>query len=168
MIDIKLNLVVVVPGATMMSEQECSKLLKEPVINKKGKYAGKQAKDKKGNLLYYNEIVPDMSKFDKHVFKIFNKEENKPETYVYFTRKNRPAKQTINISEEAYNYFISVEVPSGFRVPLELRASLKRSHESFETQAWKKIGEQGRLEWHLKSICDSMGGTMESYTVFDN
>ena len=157
-----------VPGAKPLSEQECSKQLTKPVIIKKGKLAGKQARDKQGNLLYYNEIVPDMSKFDKHVFKIFNKEENKPETYVYFTRKNRPAKQTINISEEAYNYFISTEVPSGFRVPLELRASLKRSHESFETQAWKKMGEQGRLEWHLKSICDSMGGTMESYTVFDD
>ena len=157
-----------VPGAKPLSEQECSKQLTKPVIIKKGKFAGKQARDKKGNLLYYHETVPDLSKFDKHVFKIPNKKENKLETYVYFTRKNRPAKQTINISEEAYNYYISIEVPSNFHIPVELRASLKRSHESFEQQAWKKLSKEERLEWHLKSICDSMGGTMESYTVFDD
>lgn len=157
-----------VPGAKPLSEQECSKQLTKPVIIKKGKFAGKQARDKKGNLLYYHETVPDLSKFDKHVFKILNKEENKLETYVYFTRKNKPAKQTINISEEAYNYYISIEAPSNFHIPAELRASLKRSHESFEQQAWKKLSKEERLEWHLKSICDSMGGTMESYTVFDD
>lgn len=157
-----------VPGAKPLSEQECSKQLTKPVIIKKGKLAGKQAKDKQGNPLYYNEIVPDMSKFDKHVLKLFNRKENKPEVYVYFTRKNRPAKQTINISEEAYNYFISTEVPSGFRVPSELRASLKRNHESFEQQAWKKLSKEERLVWHLKTICDSMKGTIESYTVFDD
>lgn len=157
-----------VPGAKPLSEQECSKLLTKPVIIKKGKLAGKQARDKQGNPLYYTEIVPDMSKFDKHVFKIFNKEENKPETYVYFTRKNRPAKQTINISEEAYEYYVSTEVPSSFHIPAELRASLKRSHESFEQQAWKKLSKEERLVWHLKAICNSMGGTMESYTVFDD
>lgn len=157
-----------VPGAKPLSEQECSKLLTKPVIIKKGKFAGKQAKDKQGNPLYYNEIVPDMSKFNKHVLKLFNKKENKPEVYVYFTRKNRPAKQTINISEEAYNYFISTEVPSSFHIPLELRASLKRSHESFEQQAWKKLSREERLVWHLKTICDSMRGKMESYTVFDD
>lgn len=157
-----------VPGAKPLSEQECSKQLTKPVIIKKGKLAGKQARDKKGNPLYYNEIVPDMSKFDKHVFKILNKEENKLETYVYFTRKNRPAKQTINISEEAYKYYISIEVPSNFHIPAELRASLKRSHESFEQQAWKKFSKEERLVWHLNAICDSMGGKMESYTVFDD
>ena len=157
-----------VPGAKPLSEQECSTQLTKPVIIKKGKFAGKQARDKKGNLLYYHETVPDLSKFDKHVFKILNKEENKLETYVYFTRKNRPAKQTINISEEAYEYYVSTEVPSNFHIPAELRASLKRSHESFEQQAWKKLSKEERLEWHLKSICDSMGGKMESYTVFDD
>ena len=157
-----------VPGAKPLSEQECSKQLTKPVIIKKGKLAGKQARDKKGNLLYYHETVPDLSKFDKHVFKILNKEENKLETYVYFTHKNRPAKQTINISEEAYEYYVSTEVPSNFHIPAELRASLKRSHESFEQQAWKKLSKEERLVWHLKSICDSMGGKMESYTVFDD
>lgn len=157
-----------VPGAKPLSEQECSKQLTKPVIIKKGKLAGKQAKDKQGNPIYYTEIVPDMSKFDKHVFKLLNKEENKLETYVYFTRKNRPAKQTINISEEAYEYYVSTEVPSSFRIPAELRASLKRSHESFEQQAWKKLSKEERLVWHLKAICDSMGGRMESYTVFDD
>lgn len=157
-----------VPGAKPLSEQECSKQLTKPVIIKKGKFAGKQARDKKGNLLYYHETVPDLSKFNKHVFKLLNKEENKLETYVYFTRKNRPAKQTINISEEAYKYYTSVEVPSNFHIPAELRASLKRSHESFEQQAWKKFSKEERLVWHLKAICDSMGGVMESYTVFDD
>ena len=168
MSNVKVNLTMLVPGAKPLSEQECSKQLTKPVIIKKGKFAGKQARDKKGNLLYYHETVPDLSKFDKHVFKILNKEENKLETYVYFTRKNRPAKQTINISEEAYNYYISIEVPNNFHIPAELRASLKRSHESFEQQAWKKLSKEERLEWHLKSICDSMGGKMESYTVFDD
>lgn len=157
-----------VPGAKLLSEQECSKQLTKPVIIKKGKLAGKQARDKQGNPLYYHETVPDLSKFNKHVIKLGPSKEGERETIVYYTRKNREVRQVINISEEAYEYYVSTEVPSGFHIPAELRASLKRSHESFEQQAWKKLSKEERLEWHLKSICDSMGGTMESYTVFDD
>ena len=57
--DIKINLIIVVQGASMMSEQECSKQLRKPIINKRGKYAGKQARDKRGHLLWHYETVPD-------------------------------------------------------------------------------------------------------------
>ena len=104
MSDIKINLVVVVQGATMMSEQECSKQLKKPVINKRGKYAGKQARDKKGNLLWFYKAVPDLTKYDRHDVRIDSPtEKGKTEIITYYTRKNREIKQSINMTQEAYN-----------------------------------------------------------------
>ena len=61
MSNIKVSLTMLVPGAIMVSEQECSKQLKKPVITKKGKYAGKPAKGKNGNPVYHTVTVPDMS-----------------------------------------------------------------------------------------------------------
>lgn len=136
-----------VPGASMMSEQECSKQLKKPILNKKGK----QLKDKNGDLMWETTIVPDFTKYDKHTIKV-SLDKKKPVTYTYHTRKCKQAKQVINISQEAYNYFISNEVP------YEYKAS----------QSWKSISKKQRLEWYLKSICESRGGILQSYTVFDD
>jgi hypothetical protein len=90
--DIKVNLTILVPGATIMSEQECSKQLKKPVINQKGKYAGKQAKDKQGNLIWKYELGMDLSKYDKHHIIVETSKGREPITV--HTRKYRYAKQS--------------------------------------------------------------------------
>lgn len=175
MIDIKMNLTLLVPSATIMSEQECSKQLRKPVINKRGKYAGKQARDKEGNLLWYFVSVPDIDKHDKQELTFY--ENNKKETIVYYTRKNKEAKQVLNISTDAYNYFISNEVPAEFRAPKDFKpymATRSFKHRkggevvgmSTGAQAWRVMSAKARLEWHLNAIAEGLGGRVESYTVF--
>lgn len=167
-----------VPGATIMSEQECSKQLKKPIINKRGRNAGKQARDKDGNLLYYYETVPDLAKLNRHDVEV--EEKGRKEFITYYTRKNKEVRQTINISRDAYNYFISNEVPYGYHAPKSfkpyapIRSHLDRKTKKWvdgtpiEMQAWKVASKEQRLKWHLNSICESMGGKMESYVVLND
>lgn len=182
----KVNLTVVVPGATILSKRECLKQLKKPVINTKGKYAGKQARDKKGNLLYHHETVPDLSKYDRHNLSVsyqvgfLTGTKYVKETLTYYTRKCREAKQVINLSEEAYDYFVSKELPAGYHAPKDfkpyapIRSHLDRKSKkyvegiSLDMQAWRACSPTQRLEWHLNAICESMGGRMDSYAVFND
>lgn len=158
--NIKISLTLLVPGAKMMSEQECSKQLKKPIINKRGKYAGKQARDKKGNLLWYYETAPDLSKFNRHTLLVENtvkdgKQVKKlREPITFYTRKNREIKQVINMTEEAYNYFTGSEAPQGYHAPSDFK--------------WKTMSEEQRLTWHLTTIAANMGGRVASYTVFND
>ena len=181
MSDAKINLVVVVQGAAMMSEQECSKQLRKPIINKRGKYAGKQARDKKGNLLWHYETVPDLSKYNRHDVEVdSSSEEGKTETLTYYTRKSKDVRQSIHMSQEAYDYFISNEMPYGYRAPknfkpyMPIKSHLDRKTKKWvngtpiEIQAWKTASEKQRLEWHLNSIALSLGGKVDSYTVFND
>ena len=181
MSDVKVNLTIIVPGATMMSEQECSKQLRKPVINKKGKYAGKQARDKKGKLLWYYEKVPDLTKYDKNELKVRSSEKKgETEVLTYYTRKCREARQVINISQEAYDYFISSEVPYGYHAPKSFKPySPIKSHMDrktkkwidgtpIEVQAWRVASLEQRLEWHLNSIAESLKGKVASYKVFND
>ena len=183
MSDIKINLVIVVQGASMMSEQECSKQLRKPIINKRGKYAGKQARDKKGNLLWYYETVPDLTKYNRHGVKVTSlteKGKTETETLTYYTRKNREVKQSINMYQEAYDYMISSEMPYGYRAPknfkpyMPTRSRLDRKTKKWvegvplEVQAWKAASIQQRLEWHLNATAASLGGKVDSYTVFND
>lgn len=142
-----------VPGAIMVSEQECSKQLKKPVITKKGKYAGKPTKDKNGNPVYHTVTVPDMSKLKAHHVKVDVPKEKKKETIVYYTRRSKAVRQVLNISEESYQYFTSKEIPHGY---------------PSRAYAWETLSKKQRLEWHLNSICESMGGVMNSYVVFND
>ena len=176
--DIKINLTILVPGANIMSEQECSKQLKKPVINQRGKYAGKQARDKSGNLLWHYVTVPDLEKHDRHSIMVESNGVKEPLTY--YTRKQRTAKQTLNMSTEAYNYFISSEMPQGYRAPkgfkphMPTRSRMDRKTKKWvdgvpiEVQSWRAASAEQRLEWHLNSICAGLGGVMDSYTVFND
>lgn len=162
------------PGGKILSKQECLKQLKKPVIVKKGKYAGKQARDKKGNLLWHFETVPDLSKYNRHEIKLKNKKN--VETIVFFTRKCSEAKQSINISEEAYKYFISREIPSGFHAPSNFKPTKGFFNKAgkwvntvpVDIQAWESFSPKQRLEWHLHLICEDRGGRMDTYTVFND
>ena len=181
MIDTKVNLVVVAPKGTMMSEQECSKQLKKPVIIKKGKFAGKQAKVK-GELLWHYETVPDLTKYHKNVLKIRTTSDKgkEVETLIFFTRKNREVRQVLNISKEAYLYFISEETPFNYHPSKDFKPTNPvRSHKDRKTgewvegtpvsnQSWKTLSPTQRLEWHLDAIAQDLGGKVESYSIFND
>lgn len=169
-----MNLTMTLPGGVMLSEQECSKQLKKPVLNTKGRFAGKQKRDKEGNLVFETTIVPDLDKLDYHSVKVSYKDEETRKTTQewinFYTRKCKPAKQVLNISSEAYEYFVSFEVPEGYWPPADFKPNktlLKRGI-SRTKQAWMAMSDKSRLEWHLHRICASRGGTLEGYKVFND
>lgn len=158
----------------MLSERDCSKEVKRPVINKRGKYAGKQKRDKNGNLVFETVLVPDPDKFDNHTIRVSYKDEvakkSVVETIHFSTRKCNTAKQTLNICEEAYEYMTGNEVPDGYKYPKDFKpnkALLKRGI-SISIQAWNAQSKKEKLEWHLHRICKSMNGTLSGYTVFND
>ena len=148
--DIKISLTILVPGAKMLSEQECSKKLKKQLLITKGKNAGKPAKDKNGNPIYIKELVPDTTKCDRHHLKVKDKEGS--ETITFFTRKSEMVKQVINMPTETYKYFVSNEVPAGF----------------FPIKNWRALSKKQKLEWHTNNIAEGLQGVVESYVVFED
>lgn len=111
------------PGSTMFGKEACQKSPKE--------------------LTEYNcLIVEDRVKKGKKV-------EVKRKKLQFFTRKSIPAIQVINMSEEAYQYMISNEVPS------------------FSTKSvWNKMTKEQRLVAHLNETAAYLGGKLVDYTVY--
>lgn len=174
MVNVKVNLTILLQGSTMMSERDCSKEVQRPVINQKGKYAGKQKRDKKGNPIFKTVLVPDPDKLDHHTIKVACKDEKTNKTVIeslhFGTRKCKVAKQSLNLCEEAYKYMTGHEVPEGYRYPKDFKpnkAMLKKGI-SILSQAWNAMDKKGKLEWHLHQICKSMNGTLGDYTVFND
>jgi hypothetical protein len=166
--NIKVNLTMLVQGATIMSEQECSKQLRKPVINKK---TGKQFTDKKGNLLWYNKTVPDFDKMDKHYVTLTSKNKGgkeTKETYPIFTRRCKPAKKVLNICEDAYKYFIGDFVPESFRAPKSFVPKVSPNKIPISCQAWLSMSKEQRLEWHLHQICEDNQAALDTYHVYED
>lgn len=173
MMNTKVNLTILLQGGTMLSEHDCSKEVKRPVINQRGKYAGKQKRDKKGKLVFETVLVPDPDKLDHHTIRVSYKDERTNKTVVepihFGTRKFTTAKQTLNICEEAYEYMTGNEVPDGYRYPRDFKPNkaLLKKGISISIQAWNAQSKKEKLEWHLHRICESMNGTLSDYTVFN-
>lgn len=92
MYEIKVNLIVELPGRTMLSKQECLKQLKN------------------------DEIVEDFDKMEEFSLRIYDPETNKHLTIKPRIRKCKPAIQSLNICKEAYEYMISKNsIPSSIR-----------------------------------------------------
>lgn len=111
------------PGSTMFGKEACQKSPKE--------------------LTEYNYlIVEDTVQKGK-------KTKHKKEKLVFFTRKCIPILQVINMSEEAYQYMISNEVPS------------------FSNRStWMKMSKEQRLVAHLNETATYLGGKLASYCVY--
>lgn len=75
--------------------------------------------------------------------------EYKKEKLTFFTRKCIPTLQVINMSEEAYQYMISNEVPS-----------------FSNRNSWMKMSKEQRLAAHLNETAASLGGKLASYCVY--
>ncbi len=142
MTDVKLSLSIILPGSVMLSEQECSKQLKKQVKNKSGKVITKN-----GKPLYKKVNVLDFDKCDS--FELSLQVDKKTEIIKVFTRKCKQAKQVINLSEAAFQYFISNEQPSEFR------------------GNWKSLSKNKKISWHCNRIAQQMGGILENFQILD-
>lgn len=174
MVNNKVNLTILLQGSTMLSEGDCSKEVKRPVIIQKGKYSGKQKKDKDGNLVFESVIVPDLDKLDRHSLRVTYRDEELKKKVVdiihFGTRKCKPAKQVLNICEESYRYMISNEVPEGFVRPHSFipNKSMLKKGVNATAQAWRIKSPKERLEWHLERIAASMNGKVEDYLILND
>lgn len=63
-----------------------------------------------------------------------------------------PARQTVNISKEAYTYMVG-----------DNSAPSHITH-----KAWIGMSKKERLQTHLKMIADDLGGTSYTYKVFED
>lgn len=95
MIDIKVRLNILVPGAVMYSEQSCSK-------NDKGKKVVLEEMTEPGHVSFLTKNAEGKMVRQRIDFR---------------TRKCIPARQVLNMSTDAYEYMISKSVPEWFRVP---------------------------------------------------
>jgi hypothetical protein len=163
MSEFKLNLTMILPGRVMMSEQECLRKVRRPLMGK-GKKADKQVIDRNGNPVWVTVKELDPMKTDRETIIITGKDGNE-EMLSIITRKARPASKSINLTKEAYDYFISQELPEGFHAPKNFKPKVSPFKKPINLQAWLSMSETERLEWHLTNICSSMGGTMASYTI---
>lgn len=144
MTDVKVSLSIILPGSVMYSQEESLKALQKPVRNKKGKVL-----KKKGEPVLQTVLVPDFAKNDSFTIKL--EEGKEVEEVTVFVRKNRPAKQVINLTEEAYEYMISKNEPYGYQ----------------GKTMWSALNRNQRIKWHCQRIAESLGGTFEAFKVLD-
>lgn len=141
--EIKLSLTIALPGSTMLSKEECLKTTQKTVERKT-----------KGGKMYKKSIkvlVEDETKMDKNTLRISDEKGKNTETITFFTRRSRPASQSINLGRDAYNYMISCEPPAWVK-----------------PKDWQRMSKKERLKNHLTRIAEGLGGKLTSYKVFDD
>lgn len=145
MIDIKVSLNVLVPGAKMFSKQLCFK--NSTIKNKKGKAIVVET-PVEGMTETFSTVIP-------YKDKVTGKTVNNRVTF--HIPACRPARQVINMSSVAYDYMVSREVPDWFRCPGQN-----------PKKVWQDMSEQQRLELHLDRTAKALGGKVESYYVAED
>lgn len=145
MTEVKVSLSVIVPGSVMLSKEECLKTTQK-VIERKSK-SGKVFKKT------INTKVEDYDKMDKHSIRVMEIVDKKPvyETITVYTRKAKPATQTINLSKDAYEYMVSNECPYWMK-----------------PKVWVSMNKKMRLENHFQRLCESLNGLSYTYEVFED
>lgn len=142
MSEIKLSLSIELQGSTMFSKEECLKTTQK-VIERKTK-SGKVFK----KTIYVQ--TEDLDKMTKGSVRITDENGKNPEIITFYTRKCKPATQTINMNKEAYEYMISKD----------------SCPPCFKPREWSAMNKKERLEAHLKRIVEHLGGTLYSYQIF--
>ena len=143
MSEIKLSLSIELQGSKMFSKEECLKTTHK-VVEKKTK----------GGKMYKKSIkvlIEDENKMDKNTLRVSDEKGKNTEIVTFFTRKSRPALQSINLGENAYNYMISSETPTWVK-----------------PKDWERMSKKERLKNHLTRIAEGLGGKLVSYKVFDD
>ena len=121
MVDNKVTLTILLPGSQMYSNKECE-----------------ENKELLSNNSLELSYLKNSGKFVR-------------ETIHFSTRKSRPAKQVINLCNEAYEYMISKEAPWFVKPGL-----------------WVQLSKKARLEKHLENITQSLGGVNYTYNVLED
>jgi len=138
----KIRLSIVLPGRTLLSQEETCKL-QTVTVKENGKPVVKN-----GKLATKDIVLPDNHKFDHFEVKVMDK--GKPEVLKIATRKCRPATQVVSLSEEAYDYFTdSSTTPYKFK------------------GLWKNLTANQKIQWHCQQIAEAMGGRLDSFVVLD-
>lgn len=141
--EIKVSLNIILQGRVMLSKDECLKTTQKEIIKKNNK-TGKSYKKT------INEIVEDLSKMDKSTIKVSENGRNN-EVITIYTRKCKPATQSINLYKDTYDYMVSKECPEWSKVSI-----------------WNQMSKKTKLEAHLKRIAEHLGGKLESYQIFED
>lgn len=103
-----------------------------------------------GRVMMSEQLCSENSDYEELIFYTFNKK-GKKEFNSVKTRSTIPATQSINITKEAYDYFISKENPY-----------------FISNRLWSKMSKKERLKAHLDNICESLNGISYTYKVFDD
>lgn len=96
------------------------------------------------------ENTPDS--FDEFKVEVSGPKGEDREVLTVQTRKSAPANQSLNISKDAYDAMIDVEL-----CPYWCKAG-----------TWAGMNNKMRLEAHLKRIAEGLGGTSFTYQVFED
>lgn len=132
--DVKITLTIELPGAVMYQPQDC---IKEVI---------KKVELKNGKTIKKHVLVDDFNKTESCHFKV-NKED-----FTIHTRKCIPARQSVNITNEAYIHYVDKsECPSFVKTPV-----------------WSKMSKRERLESHLNEIAISRGGRILTYCIHED
>ena len=140
--EIKVSLNIILPGRVMLSKEECLKTTQKEITRKR-----------KNGQSYKKVIdvqVEDLNKMDKDAIRVTDNGKNY-ETLTVYTRKCKPATQSINLYKDTYDYMVSKECPEWCKVSM-----------------WNQMGKKARLEAHLKQIAEHLGGELLSYQVFED
>lgn len=140
--NVKVNLSILLQGGTMLSVEESTRIIEEPVRTPSG-----HIKYSKGKPVTKPVRVMDTHKHNKFELEVMNR--GKKETIKVFVRKNKPAKQVIRLNEDAYNYMVSNETPAQYK------------------GVWKGLKPNEKLRWHCNRIAESLGGVVDSIQVLD-
>lgn len=70
----------------------------------------------------------------------------------HFPKVCKPASKTINLCEDAYDYFISDEVP----------------HFCKSKRDWMRLSRKQRVHAHCKRICENEGGKDFEFTILED
>ena len=141
--EIKVSLNITLPGRVVLSKDECLKTTQKEIIKKNNK-TGKSYKK------IITEVVEDLSKMDKSTIKVSENGRNN-EVLTIYTRKCKPATQSINLYKDTYDYMTSKECPEWCKVSVQ-----------------NQMGKKAKLEAHLKKIAEHLGGKLESYQIFED
>jgi hypothetical protein len=136
--NVKVNLTVILLGGVQYNEKECLKAVETEQGIKE---------------------VPDLDKLERNSLSLVG-EDGKRETVHFFTKKCKPIKRTLNLSEEAYNSMTDKDdMPADFKDP---------TRQSSNAYAWRNMSKEQRLFWHLQQIAKDLGGKVFDYHIFED
>lgn len=124
--DIKMSVTIELQGSKMMTPQEC----------------GENPKNYDRHFM-----MLDVKHYDKKTKKTYYRKE----PLNFRTRKYIPAHQSINMSQDAYDYMISASCPEWYYKGIS---------------QWKKLSIDERLNLHLDRLCKGLNGKGYTYVVF--